>query len=89
MRLNPIDVNSRHLSRAVLANLRAFAGATAVAACTLLAGCTSDPRTADNAPWSAVGNNGGKADRYAVARSASANAPTHFASGPHVVNSAQ
>jgi hypothetical protein len=44
------------------------------AVCISTAGCTSDTLMAQNDsclkgdPWQAVGNNGGKADRFAVAR---------------------
>lgn len=73
---------------------RAFAGArimiiaaAAVAGATL-AGCASNSHMAD-ASWSAVGNNGGKVDRFAVARAASGDASIQVASAPAAANRPQ
>jgi hypothetical protein len=65
-------------------SLRVMAVAALAAMCASMAGCASDTHTAGNtAPWAAVGNNGGKADRYAIARAAaSSDASVQVASGP-------
>ena len=65
-------------------SLRVMAVAAVAAMCASMAGCASDTHMAGNtASWAAVGNNGGKADRYAIARAAaSSDAPGQMASGP-------
>ena len=65
-------------------SLRVMAVAALAAACASMAGCASDTHMAGNtASWAAVGNNGGKADRYAIARAAaSSDASVQMASGP-------
>ena len=78
MRLNSVDSRS----------LRVVVAAICVAACASLAGCASGSQTAD-APWRAAGNNGGKVDRYAVARAASVDASVQVATAPATASRAQ
>ena len=77
------NLNQARSKRAVFSGLRILAAAASIATCTSLAGCASDTHMAANAPsWAAVGNNGGKADRYAIARAASSGASVQVASTP-------
>jgi hypothetical protein len=76
-------LNQDRSNRDSFASLRVLAAVVSIAACASLAGCASDMHAASNAsPWIAVGNNGGKADRAAVARLASRDASIQVASAP-------
>lgn len=77
------NLNQAGSKRAVYSGLRILAAAASIATCASLAGCASDTHMAANDPsWAAVGNNGGKADRYAIARAASLDASVRLASAP-------
>ena len=84
------NFNQARSKWAVFPGLRMLAAAASIATCASLAGCASDTFVAGNAsPWAAVGNNGGKADRYAIARAASADASMQTASAPAAGGKAQ
>lgn len=68
--------------------LRVLALGAAVAVCTSLTGCAGESHGAE-VSWSAAGNNGGKVDRYAVARAAAANASVEVASTPTAAGRSQ
>lgn len=90
MRATSLHLSQRLSNRAVFIGLRALAVAASIAACTSLAGCAPDTIVAGNAsPWAAVGNNGGKADRYAIARAAASDASMQIASAPAAGGKAQ
>jgi hypothetical protein len=72
-----------------LTGLRVLAIALCVVASGALAGCASNSSAANTASWSAVGNNGGKADRYAIARAASADTTAQVASASIAANQRQ
>ena len=79
------NLNKARSNRAVFSGLRTLAVAASIATCTSLAGCASDTQmAAKDASWAVVGNNGGKADRYAIARAASLDASMRLASVPSV-----
>ena len=83
-------LNQAGSNRAACSGLRVLAAVASIAACASLVGCASDMHGASNAsPWTAVGNNGGKADRAAVARLASPDASIQVASAPPAASKAQ
>jgi hypothetical protein len=83
-------LNQARPNRAAFTRLRVLAAAASIAACASLAGCASDMQTASNAPsWTAVGNNGGKVDRFAIARAASPDASVQVASAPAAAGKVQ
>ena len=83
-------LNLARSNRTAFVGMRVLAVAASVAACASLAGCGSDMHGASNAsPWTVVGNNGGKADRAAVARLASPGASMQVASAPAAATKAQ
>jgi hypothetical protein len=82
--------NQARSNRAAFAGLRVLAVAVSIIACTSLAGCASDMHAASNAsPWVAIGNNGGKVDRAAVARLTSPDASIQVASAPAAASKTQ
>ena len=83
-------LNQARPNRAAFAGLRILAVAVSIIACTSLAGCASDMHAASNAsPWTAVGNNGGKVDRFAIARATSPDVSVQVASAPATASKAQ
>jgi hypothetical protein len=91
--VNSISPNSNltRSSRAPFAGLRVLAVAASIALCASVAGCASDTHMASSsAPsWAATGNNGGKADRYAIARTAVPDSAVEVASAPTPASQAQ
>jgi hypothetical protein len=89
--VNSISPNSTRSPRPSLAGLRVLAVVAAAAAiCATVAGCASDTHMASNPPsWTAAGNNGGKADRYAIARPVVTDSAVEVASGATPTNRAQ
>lgn len=84
------NLNRARSRRTVFPVLRTLAVAASIATCASLAGCASDTQMAANdASWAAVGNNGGKADRYSIARAASLDASLRIASTPAAIGMAQ
>ena len=79
MRLIPADLTS--ISHTVSAGLRLLAAAACVTACASLAGCASNQHMA--ADWASVGNNGGKVDRFAIARAAARENAAYNAAEPN------
>jgi hypothetical protein len=83
-------LNQARSNRAASTSLRILAAAASIAACASLGGCASDMHTAGNASsWTVVGNNGGKVDRFAIARAASPDASMQVASAPAAASKAQ
>jgi hypothetical protein len=83
-------LNQARSNRAAFACLRVLAVGASIAVCASLAGCASEMRAASNTPsWTAVGNNGGKADRFAIARATSPDASIQVASAPAAAGKTQ
>jgi hypothetical protein len=83
-------LNQDRSNRAASTSLKVLAAAASIAACASLAGCASDMHTASNASsWTAVGNNGGKVDRFAIARATSPDVSVQVASAPATASKAQ
>ena len=88
--MNAISPNSTRTPRASFPGLRVLAVMASIALCASVAGCASDTHMASNTPsWTAAGNNGGKADRYAIARAAVTDSAIEVASAPAPASRAQ
>ena len=86
--MNAISPNSTRTPRASFPGLRVLAVMASIALCASVAGCASDTHMASNT-WTAAGNNGGKADRYAIARAAVTDSAIEVASAPAPASRAQ
>ena len=83
-------LNQARSNGAAFTGLRVLAAVASIAACASLAGCASDMHAASNASsWTAAGNNGGKVDRYAIARGAVTDSAVEVASGSTPASRAQ